>query len=84
MTGFFPPPMMQDARAGQYIQNLRWEMWENDLWTMLFFAISFLVLFWLFKNNRVSKAIFTIIILFLCLTDLFIVDRKIISPNKKA
>ena len=84
VTDFFPPPMMQDARAGQYIQNLRWEMWENDLWTMLVFAISFLVLFWLFKNNKVSKVIFTITIILICLVDLFNVDRKIISPNKNS
>ena len=76
--------MTQDARAGQFIQNMRWEMWENDLWIMLAFAISFLVLFWLFKNNKVSKVIFTITILFLSLADLFIVDRKIISPNKNS
>ena len=84
VTDFLPPPMTQDARAGQFIQNLRWEMWENDLWIMLAFAISFLVLFWLYKNNKVSKVIFTITILFLSLADLFIVDRKIISPNKNS
>ena len=81
VTDFLPPPMTQDARAGQFIQNLRWEMWENDLWIMLAFAISFLVLFWLYKNNKVSKVIFTITILFLSLADLFIVDRKIITKN---
>ena len=38
----------------------------------------------LYKNNKVSKVIFAITIILICLVDLFNVDRKIISPNKNS
>ena len=36
LRGSFTPPRVQDPRMGQAINNLRWDLWQSDVWMMLF------------------------------------------------
>ena len=81
VSKFFPPPMIQDPRSAQYIQNLRWELWENDLWIMIVFSGLLFILIWFLNTKKITKTIFAVAAIALSVIDLYFVDNKIISPS---
>jgi hypothetical protein len=80
----FTPPRTQDPRTIQVINALRWDMWLKDAWTMVLILAAFFGLTWAFINQKIAKNGFTIAVTLLALTDIAIVDRKIIQPNKQS
>jgi len=80
----FTPPRTQDPRTIQAINALRWDMWLKDAWTMVLILAAFFGLTWAFINQKIAKNGFTIAVILLALTDIAIVDRKIIQPNKQS
>ena len=80
----FTPPRTQDPRTIQAINALRWDMWLKDAWTMVLILAAFFGLTWAFINQKIAKNGFTIAVTLLALTDIAIVDRKIIQPNKQS
>ena len=80
----FTPPRTQDPRTIQAINSLRWDMWLKDAWTMVLILAAFFGLTWAFINQKIAKNGFTIAVTLLALTDIGIVDRKIIQPDKQS
>ena len=80
----FTPPRMQDPRTIQMINALRWDMWYKDAWTILLILTVFFGLIWAFINQKIAKNGFTFAVTLLALTDIGIVDRKIIQPDKQS
>jgi hypothetical protein len=80
----FTPPRTQDPRAIQAINALRWDMWLKDAWTMVLILAAFIGLTWAFINQKITKQGFTIAVTILALTDIAIVDGKIIQPGKQS
>ena len=80
----FPPPRVQDAQTAQIINNIRWRLWENDIWLMIFFIASLLIVIWLWIQRRISKQIMCSLILIAGIIDICIVNYKIIDPSKSS
>ena len=80
----FTPPRTQDPRAIQAINALRWDMWLKDAWTMVLILAAFIGLTWAFINQKITEQGFTIAVTILALTDIAIVDGKIIQPGKQS
>ena len=80
----FTQPRTQDPRTIQAINTLRWDMWLKDAWTMVLILAAFFGLTWAFINQKIAKNGFTIAVTLLALTDIAIVDRKIIQPDKQS
>ncbi len=80
----FTPPRTQDPRTIQAINSLRWDMWLKDALTMVLILVAFFGLTWAFINQKIAKNGFTIAVTLLALTDIGIVDRKIIQPDKQS
>jgi hypothetical protein len=78
----FPAPQVQDARTAQVINNIRWSLWENDFWLMIFFIASLLIVIWLWIQRKISKQIMFGLILIAGIIDISIVNNKIINPSK--
>jgi hypothetical protein len=80
----FTPPRTQDLRAIQAINALRWDIWLKDAWIMVLILAAFFWLIWAFINQKIAKNGFAIAVTLLALTDIAIVDRKIIQPDKQS
>ena len=80
----FTPPRTQDPRTIQAINALRWDMWLKDAWIMVLILAAFFGLVWAFINQKIAKNGFTFAVTLLALTDIGIVDRKIIQPDKQS
>jgi len=80
----FTPPRTQDPRTIQAINALRWDMWLKDAWTMVLILGAFFGLTWAFINQKITKNGFTIAVTLLALTDIAIVNKKIIQPDKQS
>ena len=80
----FTPPRTQDPRTIQAINSLRWDMWLKDALTMVLILAAFFGLTWAFINQKIAKNGFTIAVTLLALTDIGIVDKKIIQPDKQS
>lgn len=77
----FTQPMTQDPRVVSFINNLRWTMWYKDAWMLIVLIAGFLSGVYLLAKSKITKLIFTIIIGVLAVTDLIIVDNKIVHPE---
>ena len=84
VSSSFTPPRTQDPRTIQAINSLRWDMWLEDALTMVLILAAFFGLTWAFINQKIAKNGFTIAVTLLALTDIGIVDRKIIQPDKQS
>jgi len=84
VRGSFSPPMIQDPRAAQALNNLRWNLWLNDAWLMILFSGSLMVLIWLWINRKVSQAMLMAVTVSLAIVDIGIVNFKIIQPNRSS
>ena len=51
----FPPPRVQDAQTAQIINNIRWNLWESDVWLMIFFIATLSIVIWLWIQRKISK-----------------------------
>ncbi|MBU0529744.1 YfhO family protein [bacterium] len=77
----FTPPRTQDPRFVEVINNLRWKIWSNDAWLMIFFILGIIGSFILFVKEQITKVMFIVIIGALAIIDLGIVDYKIVQPE---
>jgi len=63
VRGSFSPPMMQDPRAAQALNNLRWSLWQEDVWLMILLSGVFMVMIWLWIKRKVSQHVLVSIII---------------------
>ncbi len=84
LRGSFTPPRVQDPRMGQAINILRWEMWQSDVWLMLFWIGSLLGITWLWIQRKVNKNVMLSIIVGLAIIDIGIINQKIIQPSRQS
>ena len=84
LRGSFTPPRVQDPRMGQAINNLRWELWQSDVWMMLFWMGSLLGMTWLWIQRKVNKKIMLSLVVGLAIIDISIVNQKIIQPSRQS
>ena len=78
----FPSPRVQDVRTAQIINNIRWSLWETDIWMMIFFIASLLIVVWLWIQRKISKQFMYVLIVIAGIFDICIVNYKIIEPSK--
>ena len=81
VRGSFSPPMMQDPRAAQALNNLRWSLWREDVWLMILLSGVFMVMIWLWIKRKVSQHVIVSIIVASAILDIGIVNHKIIQPS---
>ena len=84
LRGSFTPPRVQDPRMGQAINNLRWDLWQSDVWMMLFWMGSLLGMTWLWIQRKVNKKIMLSLVVGLAIIDISIVNQKIIQPSRRS
>ncbi|MEA1881173.1 MAG: hypothetical protein U9N31_02050, partial [Candidatus Marinimicrobia bacterium] len=84
LRGSFTPPSIQDPRGVQALNNLRWDLWQNDAWTMILFSGSILVLVWLWINRKITQTLFLSFIVVIAVIDICIVNQKIIQPSRSS
>ena len=84
LRGSFTPPRVQDPRMGQAINNLRWDLWQSDVWMMLFWMGSLLGMTWLWIQRKVTKKIMLSLVVGLAIIDISIVNQKIIQPSRQS
>jgi len=84
LRGSFTPPRVQDPRMGQAINNLRWNLWQSDVWMMLFWMGSLLGITWLWIQRKVNKKIMLSLVVGLAIIDISIVNQKIIQPSRQS
>ena len=82
VRGSFSPPMMQDPRAAQALNNLRWSLWREDVWLMILLSGVFMVMIWLWIKRKVSQRVIVSIIVASAILDIGIVNHKIIQPSR--
>ena len=82
VRGSFSPPMMQDPRAAQALNNLRWSLWREDVWLMILLSGVFMVMIWFWIKRKVSKRVIVSIIVAFAILDIGIVNHKIIQPSR--
>jgi len=82
VRGSFSPPMMQDPRAAQALNNLRWSLWREDIWLMILLSGAFMVMIWLWIKRKVSQHVIVSIIVASAILDIGIVNHKIIQPSR--
>ena len=82
VRGSFSPPMMQDPRAAQALNNLRWSLWREDIWLMILLSGAFMVMIWLWIKRKVSQRVIIGIIVVSAILDIGIVNNKIIQPSR--
>jgi len=82
VRGSFSPPMMQDPRAAQALNNLRWSLWREDVWLMILLSGVFMVMIWLWIKRKVSQHVIVGIIVVSAILDIGIVNHKIIQPSR--
>ena len=82
VRGSFSPPMMQDPRAAQALNNLRWSLWREDVWLMILLSGVFMVMIWLWIKRKVSQHVIISIIVASAILDIGIVNHKIIQPSR--
>ena len=82
VRGSFSPPMMQDPRAAQALNNLRWSLWREDVWLMILLSGVFMVMIWFWIKRKVSKRVIVSIIVASAILDIGIVNHKIIQPSR--
>ena len=82
VRGSFSPPMMQDPRAAQALNNLRWSLWREDAWIMILLSGVFMVMIWLWIKRKVSRHVIISIIVASAILDIGIVNHKIIQPSR--
>ncbi len=80
----FTPPRVQDTRTAQIINNIRWNLWETDIWMMIFFIASLLITIWLWIQRKISKQFMYGLIVIAGVLDICIVNYKIIEPSKSS
>ena len=74
--------MMQDPRAAQALNNLRWSLWQEDVWLMILLSGVFMVMIWLWIKRKVSQHVLVSIIIASAIVDIGIVNHKIIQPSR--
>ena len=84
LRGSFTPPRVQDPRMGQAINNLRWDLWQSDVWMMLFWMGSLFGMTWLWIQRKVNKKIMLSLVVGLAIIDISIVNQKIIQPSRQS
>ena len=84
LRGSFTPPRVQDPRMGQAINDLRWDLWQSDVWMMLFWMGSLLGMTWLWIQRKVNKKIMLSLVVGLAIIDISIVNQKIIQPSRQS
>lgn len=84
ITQGFIQPMSQDPRVINFINNLRWDMWYRDAWLFIILIFGFLTSYYLLANEKINKFVFVLIIGGLAITDLYIVDQKIVNPEENS
>ena len=82
VRGSFSPPMMQDPRAAQALNNLRWSLWREDVWLMILLSGAFMVMIWLWIKRKVSQHVIVGMIVVSAILDIGIVNHKIIQPSR--
>ena len=80
----FTPPRVQDPRMGQAINNLRWDLWQSDVWMMLFWLGSLLGMTLLWIQRKINKKIMLSLVVGLAIIDISIVNQKIIQPSRQS
>jgi len=84
VRGSFSPPRIQDPRAAQALNNLRWELWQKDAWMMILFSGAMISLIWLWINRKVSQTMILALIVSLAVIDIGIVNHRIIQPSRSS
>lgn len=82
VRGSFSPPMIQDPRAAQALNNLRWSLWREDIWLMILLSGAFMVMIWLWIKRKVSQHVIVGMIVVSAILDIGIVNHKIIQPSR--
>ncbi len=80
----FTQPSTQDPRFVEVINNLRWNIWINDVWLMILFIIGLIGTYFLFVKKNITKVMFMVIIGTLAIIDIGIVDYKIVQPESNS
>ncbi|MBT3676677.1 MAG: YfhO family protein [Candidatus Marinimicrobia bacterium] len=78
----FGPPRLQDPRAAQTLNNMRWDLWQKDAWMMILFSGSLISLTWLWIKRKISQTMLLASVVTLAVIDIGIVNHKIIQPSR--
>ncbi len=84
VRGSFTPPRIQDPRAAQALNNMRWDLWQKDAWIMILFSGILLTELWLWINRKTSKGMVLSSLVVLAIIDIGIVNHKIINPSRSS
>ncbi len=73
-----------DPNMVRMINNLRWEIWNQDAWILLAWLCLAIGVVWLWIQRRIPKHVFLIIIVVIAILDIATVDWRIIHPGPKS
>ncbi len=77
-------PRIQDPRAIQAVNAIRWDTWYKDAWMLVLYLGLFFGFLWLFNRTKIMR--FSLIggLVVLALFDLGTVDHRIIQPSQNS
>lgn len=75
----YTTPRGQDPRL---INILRWKLWYKDAWLMTLLSGALLGVIYLWIQDKITRNMLLGLILTLAITDLWIVNNRIIQPNR--
>lgn len=81
IRSFFPIPPVDSPELAVMIDQVRWNLWKSSFFSMVCFGGLFAAVVWL-RSKKVTGMVFTgSLLTLLALSDLFLVDRQIVSPS---
>ena len=80
----FPSPPVESGELAGLINQVRWELWKSSFLGLFCFGALFACLVWLRSKKILSGVLFALFVSGLCVVDLLLVDRQVVTPSSTA
>jgi len=80
----FPSPPVESGELAGLINQVRWELWKSSFLGLFCFGALLACLVWLRSKKILSGVLFALFVSGLCVVDLLLVDRQVVTPSSTA
>ena len=84
LRALFPPVQIDNYDLVTMVSNLRWELWRNSLFMLIFGSALVAGLLWIAAKGMIAPRTAAIALVALSCADLAWIDQRIVSPNERS
>ncbi len=81
LRSLFPAPPVESPELAGMIDRVRWDLWRNGFYVMVFIGGLFAALLWLRSKIIIGQGLAGVLITLLALADLTVVGLQVVSPS---